>query len=298
MTGPTEIRTWLRPGDGATVVFCNGMGMPLELWHPVVERLPEEFGLVLYDRPVDAPHRADDLDEQMAEIDDVLLVAESAGVSTSGPLILVGHSYGGVLAEAYARRRPRRVAGLVLADAAVPAEYAGVVAAAEDDDGGELPWWRNAAINLSDVAALRPILSWLFSAGMVATATRQQTFSDAVKALPEGAAQRIVSSDNVTRAMVDDHWLPLICAGLLEDRQGSGPLRIPTIILVGASGPRAWPSQPRSWVTAQRSQARDISTTSAVQELPGAHLLMLDVPDAVAAAIHDVADMLELSDGE
>lgn len=287
---PETTRQEHRAGEAVTVVFCNGMGMPLELWQPVVDRLPDDYAVVRYDRPAAATRRADDLDEQVGEIDDVLAAAQADGIDT-GRLILVGHSYGGVLAEAYARLRPRRVAGLVLADAAVPAEYAGVVA--DNDGGGELPWWRNAAITLSDVAALRPVLSWLFSAGMVATATRQQTFTDAVKALPPGAATRIVSADNVTRAMTDDHWLPQICASLLDDRERSGPLRIPTIILVGASGPRAWPSTPNSWVTAQRAQARDISTRASVQDLPGAHLLMLDVPDAVAAAIVDVAAAIE-----
>lgn len=281
-------RRRVRPGEPPTVVFCNGLGMPLELWQPVVDLLPTDRAVVTFDRPADTPHAADDLDAQVAELDEVV-------ADVTGPLLLVGHSYGGVLAEAYARRRPQRVCALVLVDPALPADYATAAKSADGGKGGsgaegagsELPWWRNAAIRLSDVEGLRPLLSWVMSAGMVATATRQGEFTATVEGLPEGAIEQIVSVANVTRAMRDDHHLAAICRAVLNDRE-SGPLDIPVQVLVGATGPRAWPTDQPGWATKQRGQLADLATDAGLHELPGAHLLMLDCPAELAAAIVDI----------
>lgn len=286
---PGGTRRQVRPGEPPTVVFCNGLGMPRELWQPVVDLLPADRAVVTFDRPADTPHAADDLDAQLVEIDEVV-------ADVAGPLLLVGHSYGGVLAEAYARHRPHRVCALVLVDPALPADYAAaprsVDGATDHTTGGagsELPWWRNAAIRLSDVEGLRPLLSWVMSAGMVATATRQGEFTATIEGLPEGAIEQIVSVANVTRAMRDDHHLGAICRAVLEDR-AAGPLSgIPVRVLVGATGPRAWPADQPGWATKQRGQLADLADDAELRELPGAHLLMLDCPAEIATVITDVA---------
>ncbi|MDQ1246425.1 MAG: hypothetical protein QG597_793 [Actinomycetota bacterium] len=276
-------RRQVRAGKAPTVVFCNGLGMPLELWQPVIDLLPADRAFVAFDRPAHSPYTGEDLDSQLDEIDDVL-------GDVIGPLVLVGHSYGGVLAEAYARHRPLRVCGLVLVDPALPADYASDVPAAEvqaTGEAAELPWWRNAAIRLSDVEGLRPLLTWLTSTSMVATATRQGDFTATVEGLPAGAIEQIISVGNVTRAMLDDHHLPTICRALLDDRE-SGPLRIPVTVLVGAAGPRAWPTGQPGTTAKQRAQLAAISTRADLIELPGAHLLMLDCPEDIATAIGQI----------
>jgi pimeloyl-ACP methyl ester carboxylesterase len=274
-------RRRVRSGRPPAVVFCNGLGMPMELWEPVIALLPQDLAIVTFDRPAHSPYAGDDLDAQLDELDDIL-------ADVTGPLVLVGHSYGGVLAEGYARRRPMRVQGLVLVDPALPSDYASTTASREVAAPG-LPWWRNAAIRLSDVEGLQPLLSWLASTSMVATATRQGDFTATVEGLPAGAIEQIVSVANVTRAMLDDHHLPIICRTLLEDRQAAGPLHLPVTVLVGAAGPRVWPTGQPGWAARQREQLTDISTRGTLTELPGAHLLMLDCPDDVANAIDEVA---------
>ena len=47
--------------------------------------------------------------------DDLRAMLSAAGLT--GPLILVGHSYGGYIVRAFAKSQPERVAGIVLVDA-------------------------------------------------------------------------------------------------------------------------------------------------------------------------------------
>lgn len=70
----------------------------------------DRAGMGLSDRAAQFPRRADDL------VSDLHTLLERAGVR--GPLVLVGHSLGGILVRHYATRHPERVKGMVLVDSA------------------------------------------------------------------------------------------------------------------------------------------------------------------------------------
>lgn len=144
----------LGQGEPATVLL-TGLGVPAGWWHalgndevdvagllhsppwngrPYLGPLLAASGQVIsYDRaglgesgPLTAPR---DLNDFVEELEAVLV---SAGVTW--PVRLVGHSIGGVIALEYARRRPERVAGLVLLDSSHPDQLARFAAVAGPDE--------------------------------------------------------------------------------------------------------------------------------------------------------------------
>jgi pimeloyl-ACP methyl ester carboxylesterase len=103
-------------GQGApTVILETGLGAESAEWAPV-QREIETFARVFrYDRagrgvsdPAPGPRTAMD---KVAELHDLLRLA-----GVPGPYVLVGHSYGGLLARLFAQHYRDEVAGLVLAD--------------------------------------------------------------------------------------------------------------------------------------------------------------------------------------
>jgi pimeloyl-ACP methyl ester carboxylesterase len=131
------------PGDA----FSAGVGHPQKLDAAVFPTVAAFTHVCLYDRPnttlgddvagergglvstpVAQPHR---LEDDVADLHDLL---QAAG--EPGPYVLVAHSYGGMIAELFARRYPDDVAGEVLVDVTsvylrdtlTPGEYEELVA--------------------------------------------------------------------------------------------------------------------------------------------------------------------------
>jgi pimeloyl-ACP methyl ester carboxylesterase len=107
-----EVRGTGAPGT-PTVVLEAGMGASHHMWGAVMPLVAARTQVVAYDRsglgqsppdpaPRDVERLADDLLDVLATVD--------------GPLVLVGHSWGGPIVRIAASRVPDRVAGLVLVD--------------------------------------------------------------------------------------------------------------------------------------------------------------------------------------
>ncbi|MEU4251822.1 alpha/beta hydrolase [Amycolatopsis sp. NPDC026612] len=114
-----HVRRMGEPADGPTVVFESGLSSPLEMWSWVQAGVAGFAPTISYDRagigrstPGDRPRTAERISGEFERLLEVLDVR--------GPLVLVGHSYGGMLLRAFAQRHPDRVAGVVLVDAAHP----------------------------------------------------------------------------------------------------------------------------------------------------------------------------------
>lgn len=135
------------PGEGPCVVFVSGLGESGAVWEPVIDWLPAGTSTFTYDRagcgasgPV-AAGVADEAHSVRWGADQLLTLLDTAGVA--GSWILVGHSIGGLIVDALARRRPERVAGLVLVDASDPALHT-LLDTPKDSlvDGREGEGWR------------------------------------------------------------------------------------------------------------------------------------------------------------
>ena len=103
-------------GDGQpTVVFVNGLGSPLEEWALVAPRIAESCRVVCYDRraaPRKGPVPTHTAEQSATDLHRLLQALEVAG-----PVVLVGHSWGGAIIRRYAHDHPDDVAGTVFVDA-------------------------------------------------------------------------------------------------------------------------------------------------------------------------------------
>ncbi len=105
-----------------TVILEAGLMSTVMSWTGLQQRLAEKYRVVSYDRaglgwsdigpmPRDANRIADELHTLLAR------------TTIAPPYVLVGHSFGGLMAPNFAARYPNEVAGLVLIDAVAAGEW-------------------------------------------------------------------------------------------------------------------------------------------------------------------------------
>lgn len=119
-------------GSGAaapTVVFEAALAASSIGWERVLSGVAADAPVFAYDRAgmgwSDAPPRGAGGPRTGREmVEDLRALLAVVGVPR--PIILVGHSYGGLLARLYTALYPREVAGLVLVDAAAPEQWTAI----------------------------------------------------------------------------------------------------------------------------------------------------------------------------
>ncbi|OZM72833.1 alpha/beta hydrolase [Amycolatopsis antarctica] len=110
-----------RTTTAPTVVFESGLASPLQTWSWVQESLAADTRTISYERagcgwsdtgkgPRSIPRLAEDLDRVLD------------GLEVNEPVVLVAHSFGGLVARRLADTRPERVAGVLFVDAMHPEE--------------------------------------------------------------------------------------------------------------------------------------------------------------------------------
>jgi pimeloyl-ACP methyl ester carboxylesterase len=123
-------------GSGSpTVVLISGLQIAGDLWDSPLGKSPTVFQTVakttrvcLYDRPGTTrarpgggESRSDPVPQPTTPKDTVAdLHALLAAARQAGPYVLVGHSYGGLIARLYAHTYPAEVVGMVLVDSLSP----------------------------------------------------------------------------------------------------------------------------------------------------------------------------------
>lgn len=288
--GGAPIRTAATPGEPPVVVFLNGLGETLDFWDPVVRQL-DGVATFRYDRPARRP--TDPGQGLAAEADEVLTIT----AELPGRLVLVGHSYGGVLAEAVARRAPERAGALVLIDTTVPQEYAADPSpaaadgeAAEDDQddqddqaaGGALRGWARS-IALSDRS--RPLLRFTLPKVMLGLGTATGSFRGVLAELPRELPTRLAAKGHLGRSAHDNLHLPGYCAELIAWRDQDPFPPIPVRIVVGRLNSRLWKRTQKSWVQEQVAQLPLFGADVQLNTTASAHMVMFDQPMMVVGAI-------------
>jgi 3-oxoadipate enol-lactonase len=103
------------PGGGPTVLIANSLGTDLRLWAPVLPLLPPGLRTIRYDKRghgLSSLGGGEDIADHAA--DAIAIIEEVA----QGPVIMIGLSIGGLIAQRVAADRPDLVRALVLSNTA------------------------------------------------------------------------------------------------------------------------------------------------------------------------------------
>ncbi len=121
-------------GSAPTIVLVHGSGHTARVWEPVQTALAH--GSVAADLPGRADRKADIADVTLAHAADSLAADVEAAVA--GPLVLVGHSAGGIVLPALAARLGDRVGHLVFVAGLCASDGGRVIDTVRPDAADEL----------------------------------------------------------------------------------------------------------------------------------------------------------------
>lgn len=117
--GPSRIHACVYAGEGPTLVLAAGAGQDSRTWAPLIAPLNARSELVTFDRPGfgQSPGAKGPRTPTVIARELRYLLSQ---LEVTGPVVLVGHSMGGVHVLRYADLYPEDVAGVVLLDTPPP----------------------------------------------------------------------------------------------------------------------------------------------------------------------------------
>ncbi|MFI2606754.1 alpha/beta fold hydrolase [Kitasatospora sp. NPDC018619] len=276
---------WVAAGRGgvAPVVLIAGCGTTVLGWSAVLPELARYGRVVAYDRAglgASDPGRAaaPTLDGQLADL------AALVRYLDAGPALLVGHSWGGQLAQLLAWQRPELVAGLVLVDPAHEEFQPRAVRGAEAVLNRL--WLYRVALRQSG-----PPPREFSRKALSLTAPEAATPADRVEAAEaaEVAEAAVTAYRHQRRSILAEQRLTAAAAPEIRRRRAAAPpLAAPLAVLSATRGlPRAMRAH---WTALQAGVARNAlrGTHGAVHGT--GHAIQADQPQAVVAAVREVAE--------
>ncbi len=273
-------------GAGApTVIFEAGYGGTSLAWWKVQELLADRFRSCAYDRAgygFSAPGPAPRDGEAVArDLDNGLTAARERG-----PFILVGHSAGALYVRLLADRRPKDVVGMVLVDPSVPFQDRRAAAAYGPGAGALTAQRAKAARCLAAVESNpAPAAGDTLGGCLPAEKPGQSAASAAARraeALRPGLWRTEISE-------LDSLWTD---TSREVARGGQSLAHLPLIVLT-ADGTASFAGGARGAIddwTAWHIELAAMSTRGSQRTIANSsHLMMRDRPEAIVAAIIDVA---------
>ena len=105
----------MQKGRGKPIIILSGMGCSFDEWYEITESLSEANRIVMFHRPgLGESEIGNETRNTQAVVHELADLMRQLKISE--PVILVGHSYGGLCSQHFVIEHPERVAGLVLVD--------------------------------------------------------------------------------------------------------------------------------------------------------------------------------------
>jgi pimeloyl-ACP methyl ester carboxylesterase len=272
---PRERSGWVRTRDGRqlwverhgrgepTVVFEAGMGGSRNCWGGVVDRVAPTTATVVYDRSGLGRSPRDPARRDVAHLaDDLVDLLDDCG---DGPLILVGHSWGGPIVRCAAALRPERIVGLVLVD--------------QTDEGCELFLSETNERRGRFFERVSPVVARLGLGRLLAR--RMAT------ALPEPWATAMRAEDGTATAL-QTHAAEMATSSADLRRLAAEPPEppdVPLVVISGTVGGRLERNQRDALVAAHRARADAAPQGRHVLATRSGHMVPFTEPDVIAAEI-------------
>lgn len=263
-------------GTGSpTVVFESGSGGTSLDWALVQPSVAKRTRTCSYDRAGYGWSEAAP-DHTLARMRRDFERALRAG-GVTGPVVMVAHSFGGLLALDYASRRPERVAGLVLVDAADKATYQRM--------DRTFPSFRSNGEKVAVVVRVGSVLAHLGLTRLIGQPASPKTMAPDVR----GAYRTVAYRPAAYRAFADD----LTAFPSYVDDAVAGPLPdVPAVLLTHTDPGTMWHGVPRVraesvWQQRQREMAAALDAELVVARGSN-HFIQVQRPQLVIGAIEDV----------
>ena len=269
-------------------LHCQGSGQPLVLlesglsgwsqdWARVQPALARHSQVCSYDRAGYAwSDEAPQARTGLSAVEDLRTLLRNAGLQ--GPLVVVGHSWGGLLAQLLAQTHPDEVAGLVLVDALHHDQTASMEPAAHARYDRQMRLLTGSATWLAPLGLTR-------LAGMPASVVL-----DKLPVAEQAAARGLAMQSKNYRALRTEY---LGIDPALEQARHLPPVPpVPTIVLSThalSEFPPGWEraDMRQHWIAGQHALARDTAAKHVLVADAG-HYLHLERPDLVLAAVQEV----------
>jgi pimeloyl-ACP methyl ester carboxylesterase len=271
---------WVEAGSGGpVVVFDAALGEPGSLaWAGVLPAVAEHTRVIAYDRAgVGASDPVSPLTAE-GEVADLAALVSQAG---QGRCVLVGHSWGGLLAQLVAFSHPDLVAGLVLVDPA------------HEETSAAVPWPLRAVLSAAGHAAL--LLHRLGLAGRMVRGTfgpfaRRLTSDPQLQALILDAYASCYSKRTQVQMLRDENRLGTTAIPYI--RQVRATSALPDVPVVVLSATKGLPKNMRGrWTKRQAS----LTETAACQHLIAqdtGHAIHQERPEQVTTTVIDVVKQI------
>lgn len=118
--GGYRVRVLVDGDTGPVVVLCSGLGGRALHWSDTAAELADDHTVVRFDRPGTPVTRTPGRRTVRAEAERIAAVLDA--VSVRDDVVVVGHSVGGLYAEAFARLHPHRTRALLLLDSSIASD--------------------------------------------------------------------------------------------------------------------------------------------------------------------------------
>jgi len=265
-------------GEGSpTVILETGSGVLSLSWHPLQEQIAEFTRVCTYDRAGYGWSDSGPTPRTALQVTSELeMLLTNAGVET--PIILAGHSMGGMFVRYFAATHPSLVAGVVLVDA-TPPTWSTIRAEIPEFD----------TVFQGEAAGYDQLISVVRAGRWTAQDARRTISPELPTELVETYAQ-LMSQPTVIEAIYAEY---VAFNYNLEQTRAAGSLGdIPLIVLAASNAPipeewadRAW----ERWVDLQEEQAL-ISTNSHFEVLDSGHYIYVELPDVVLEAVRELVE--------
>lgn len=276
-------------GSGPPVLIDSGLGGSSIEWARVAAQLTPEFTVIRYDRPGFAWSPASTGDRRSVAAGTRIVELLSA-LNVKGPVILVGHSLGGVHVRAAAALAPDLVGGLVLVDPS----HEGML-----DEAADLKMARMFG------RALR-VMSWLAPYGVarligrplakLAVSDARQPLHDEARAGAKCAELLTLRTVHGLRALAAEHGcLEESLRQFVEFTETTAEPDVPVTVITGAA-----PS-PNPRIAAARGKIDPLHAELVAKSPRGrhvfaansGHLVPLDQPEIIVQCVRETSSAMQ-----